>query len=324
MTTRPSMHARDSSGRQVSLLNDEPSQHRHSSSSIFSSRSISDLSPSSCSGSPPTPALMRADSFDSQHTNDAASPITPHSELRRQNSFPNGAPSHTAHSHFDYRERTPSYDDFAVPQYGMRSTPAYGEAYDDEAYHHGSLLERGGKRFSCRYRDTLGCEKTFTTSGHASRHSKIHTAEKAVPCTFQGCQKKFTRNDNMKQHLETHYRDRSRSSALSKSGANPPVLTLRAGIRKSGRAASRPTTPPTRNASTAGMPPIIDPALYSPIDWHRPAVQRTFQPPDSPHAFEQSLSPTSNGGLDALAMASTITINRALRDSASNVTSQGP
>ncbi|KAK2073651.1 hypothetical protein P8C59_007916 [Phyllachora maydis] len=70
-----------------------------------------------------------------------------------------------------------------------------------------------GKRYPCRYRDSHGCEKTFTTSGHASRHSKIHTAEKAVHCTFAGCAKKFTRADNMKQHLETHYKDKSRMSA---------------------------------------------------------------------------------------------------------------
>ncbi|KAH8663164.1 hypothetical protein BGZ60DRAFT_341109, partial [Tricladium varicosporioides] len=86
------------------------------------------------------------------------------------------------------------------------------QVYDEESYH--NISEKGGsKRYQCRYRETIGCDKTFTTSGHASRHSKIHTAEKAVPCTYKGCQKKFTRNDNMKQHLETHYKDRSRSSA---------------------------------------------------------------------------------------------------------------
>jgi len=72
--------------------------------------------------------------------------------------------------------------------------------------------ERPGKRFPCRYRETHGCEKTFTTSGHASRHAKIHTAEKGVNCSFDGCSKKFTRADNMKQHLETHYKEKSRPS----------------------------------------------------------------------------------------------------------------
>ena len=66
-----------------------------------------------------------------------------------------------------------------------------------------------GKRYPCRHRDSHGCEKTFTTSSHASRHSKVHTAKKAVPCTHPGCTKNFTRTDNMKQHLQTHYRDKS-------------------------------------------------------------------------------------------------------------------
>jgi len=86
-------------------------------------------------------------------------------------------------------------------------------SYDEDAGLASPAGERSGKRYPCRFRDTHGCEKTFTTSGHASRHSKIHTAEKAVPCTFQGCSKKFTRADNMKQHLETHYKEKSRSSS---------------------------------------------------------------------------------------------------------------
>jgi len=61
-----------------------------------------------------------------------------------------------------------------------------------------------GKRHACRFAEEFNCEKTFTTSGHASRHSKIHTAEKAVPCKHPGCDRKFTRSDNMKQHMETH------------------------------------------------------------------------------------------------------------------------
>ncbi|KAL5347593.1 transcriptional repressor [Pseudogymnoascus australis] len=48
------------------------------------------------------------------------------------------------------------------------------------------------------------CQKTFSTSGHTKRHSKIHTSTKDISCTFSGCLKMFTRTDNMKQHLETH------------------------------------------------------------------------------------------------------------------------
>jgi uncharacterized Zn-finger protein len=69
----------------------------------------------------------------------------------------------------------------------------------------GAVLEKGPKRHSCPLRAAIGCNKTFTSAGHASRHSKIHTAKSAVACTNPGCEKKFTRRDNMKQHLETHY-----------------------------------------------------------------------------------------------------------------------
>ena len=56
--------------------------------------------------------------------------------------------------------------------------------------------DRPAKRFPCRFRDIDGCRKSYTTSGHASRHAKSHTAKKGVHCTFPGCAKKFTRSDN--------------------------------------------------------------------------------------------------------------------------------
>ncbi|EDO04309.1 hypothetical protein SS1G_06792 [Sclerotinia sclerotiorum 1980 UF-70] len=92
--------------------------------------------------------------------------------------------------------------------------------YHDESYH--GVTERlPGRRYSCRFKESHRCNKTFTTSGHASRHAKIHTAEKMVRCTFVGCVKKFTRADNMKQHLDTHYKDKPRSSS------NIPPFDLR-------------------------------------------------------------------------------------------------
>ena len=328
MATRPSMHARDSSGRKVSLLNDEPSHIRnHSSSNAFAAschatemhRSASTYSPPSSSGSPSIPALMRADSYDSQNTSDAMSPITPHSELGRQTSFMNN-PKYDDHSHYDYQERMPAYPDFTVPRYGPMATSPYEErsprsqmqVYEEETYHNanGNAPERGPKRFNCRYRDSLGCDKTFTTSGHASRHSKIHTAEKAVPCTFKGCQKKFTRNDNMKQHLETHFKDRARSSHSSRVTSKPPALTINSGVKKSGRT-SRPQTP-ARTMSNAGMSPILDPALFTSVDQHHSALGAP-QPYSSlvtqtlvtrPASDPMNLSPTStSSGLDALAAA---------------------
>ncbi|OTB03064.1 hypothetical protein M426DRAFT_12892 [Hypoxylon sp. CI-4A] len=189
------MHARDATGRQVSLLNDDP----YSSQSYYLAthyQSAGDQSPP-----PHTPELLRSDSYDSNASYDAYSPLTP--------------------GLYDYSSR-PLYDDYLPDQQVGMKRPVYvatsrSNSYEDDSSNSSGAPEKTGKRYPCRYRDSHGCEKTFTTSGHASRHSKIHTAEKAVQCTYPGCHKKFTRADNMKQHLETHFKDKSRSSGSSKS-----------------------------------------------------------------------------------------------------------
>lgn len=105
------------------------------------------------------------------------------------------------------------------------------------------------KRYPCK---VPTCERTFTTSGHASRHYKIHEGQKPIECTFEGCSKRFTRQDNMKQHLETH-RKKSRSSARQNSR---PSLAQR---RQS--ASSRASV---RSFSVSGeTPPLMSPALSS-------------------------------------------------------------
>lgn len=208
------MQARNAAGRQVSLLNDDSSssssarplatvpgrQQRpvsfHAASHVLSRPMPS---PRSNSSSPNTPELLRSDSYDSQISNDPISPLTPSVDY----AYPRGG----------------LYPPADVP---AAKRPAYGDSsratsFDDDSSTQSTMPDqRPSKRYPCRYRDSHGCEKTFTTSGHASRHSKIHTAEKAVQCTFHVCQKKFTRVDNMKQHLETHYKDKSRSSGVTR------------------------------------------------------------------------------------------------------------
>lgn len=250
-------------------------------------RSMSSQStPSSASASPTTPALMRADSYDSQNTasNDTLTPLTPISMTEfggRRSSFMSVGALSSGYDERDrgefggYCDRMQSFDDFSDPSYtGMMASrrssyadasgrvpagvayppPRLGDAHADAHRHDRvsiSAPERGPKRYSCRYRDSLGCEKTFTTSGHASRHSKIHTAEKAVPCTFKGCHKKFTRNDNMKQHLETHYKDRARSSRSS-------VATIKS---SSSSSSSSKAPPHSQSYSDNNTAPTEAPAL---------------------------------------------------------------
>ena len=167
----------------------------------YQSTAYSYPTPRSDASSPNTPELLRSDSYDSQMSNaDPISPLTPNVDYIRPALY-------SVHSQ-DYPEPSSKRPGYAST---VRSN-----SYEEEHSATSPMPDRPGKRYPCRYRDSHGCEKTFTTSGHASRHSKIHTAEKAVQCTFPGCQKKFTRADNMKQHLETHYKDKSRSSGGSR------------------------------------------------------------------------------------------------------------
>lgn len=76
-------------------------------------------------------------------------------------------------------------------------------------------------RYACKFKHLCSCDKTFTTSGHASRHSKIHTTPNAVQCTFPGCQKRFTRTDNMRQHFATHEPVRESSKLFKPSRVLP-------------------------------------------------------------------------------------------------------
>jgi hypothetical protein len=57
------------------------------------------------------------------------------------------------------------------------------------------------KRFRC---NIDGCLKDFSTSGHLTRHSKIHSGEKPHICPLLGCDSRFSRKDNMLQHFAVH------------------------------------------------------------------------------------------------------------------------
>ncbi|KAG6008960.1 hypothetical protein E4U21_003512 [Claviceps maximensis] len=310
------MQARNAAGRPVSLLNDDSvdleksqfyhhhlshqPQHKqqqlplgfHSAPGLILSRPH--VSPRSRSGSSSlnTPEeLWRSDSDDSHMSNDPVSPLTPSVDYVYPRGGLYGSELSSKRPAYVNSSRATSYDDDA-PLNANASAAAPS-----------SSSERPAKRYPCRYRDTHGCEKTFTTSGHASRHSKIHTAEKAVQCTFSGCQKKFTRADNMKQHLETHYKDKNRSSASHRAQKAALAEARRPSVP--GRSRSPTCTTPARSVcssksdamqwesdayTVAGQQPLPSPTTTSSWDMHitnsRPAAARSL-----------------NSGLDALAMA---------------------
>ncbi|TDZ37586.1 putative transcriptional regulator NRG2 [Colletotrichum sidae] len=247
------MHVRDATGRQVSLLNDDeptaqpmPQRLSYRTASQIISQPYHPANRSS-SSSPLTPELLRSDSYDSNASSDPLSPLTPTS-FEPRNAF---APGQPMYEEYDMPSKRPPF-----------TNTSRANSYEEDSSPTSPQPERAGKRYPCRYRESHGCEKTFTTSGHASRHSKIHTAEKAVQCVHAGCQKKFTRADNMKQHLETHYKDKSRSTASAKAAARSSLGALSATGRRSSSSSSRtlPTTRASRDqpmwdAESYGYPP---------------------------------------------------------------------
>lgn len=57
------------------------------------------------------------------------------------------------------------------------------------------------------------CLTGFTTSGHLSRHAKIHTGEKSHVCPHEGCNQSFSRHDNCLQHYRTHSKKKEQSQS---------------------------------------------------------------------------------------------------------------
>ncbi|KAF8422040.1 hypothetical protein EV426DRAFT_535782 [Tirmania nivea] len=60
------------------------------------------------------------------------------------------------------------------------------------------MIKRSSRRYTCH------CGKSFTTSGHLARHTRIHTGEKNYVCPEVNCGARFSRQDNCMQHYRTH------------------------------------------------------------------------------------------------------------------------
>ncbi|KAJ2845107.1 transcriptional repressor [Coemansia brasiliensis] len=97
------------------------------------------------------------------------------------------------------------------PQQHVASAPAYSRT---------ASRTQNKRKYHCTY---PGCGKAFTTSGHLSRHFRIHTGEKNYHCLYPGCTSRFSRQDNMMQHYRTHLSPRSRRNRSLRSVSGYPV-----------------------------------------------------------------------------------------------------
>jgi hypothetical protein len=307
MSSRPNMSARDSSGKKVSLLCDEsqPSYPTYAPYDGNMRRSHSNGSGQSTASSPRTPDLLRSDSYDSQTANGPRSPLTPSLPPMMASLGRPYAPYYEKYEQQPYHDFPPMQQHHMGqsmrPQYGERRHSFAQDTYDEESMMRGDPSDKGLKRYPCRYRESQGCTKTFTTSGHASRHAKIHSAEKAVACEYAGCPKKFTRSDNMKQHLETHFKGKSGSSRKT-------VLTKPAGVQK-------PSSRPTSRHGRPELSPSLAYAQYpagryamgspTPLQMDAPPYPAQQIDPALPHRPMAAAAESSSEGLglDLLAAA---------------------
>ncbi len=212
------MQGLNSSGRKVSLLvEDRTTFGRKSSTSSQGSDA---------------PELSRSCSFDSQTSDGPATPLTPKSA--HHNHRVSHATAYLQSPFFEYHPDELHHDGVY-----MKNSAAYMPSHHESSYPSQSTereppLDRKGKRYPCRLAQQFNCDKTFTTSGHASRHAKIHFAVKTIPCTFEGCPKMFTRTDNMKQHLETHYKRMGDKSSRSGSFGHTHSTSSKSGKSREG------------------------------------------------------------------------------------------
>ncbi|ESZ97072.1 hypothetical protein SBOR_2563 [Sclerotinia borealis F-4128] len=227
------------------------------------------------------PSLLRSNSSNSYGTNEAQSPITPTftptgNAHGRSYFFPqqyeNENPyfEHNSMGEFQPNSSLASITQMAMQSNNMQQYPEQQHSIQHLFHggpHHGVTNPvPAKKRYSCKYKVEYQCDRTFTTSGHASRHLKIHTAEKMIPCIFPNCEKKFTRKDNMKQHLETHSRPRSKGN---------PLLTKPARVQKNNKSKLRIAFPSQMLAS-----------VIAPLNLRDHEHQLQYQYQIQPHGYQ--------------------------------------
>jgi len=70
----------------------------------------------------------------------------------------------------------------------------------------------GSKRYLC---PVSTCDRNFSTSGHAQRHSRIHSGIRPFKCPHKDCHTTFTRSDNCLQHQRSLHKGLTKPVILS-------------------------------------------------------------------------------------------------------------
>jgi hypothetical protein len=309
------MDGKNSSGRRVSLLNDdiEAPQLVRLPSITPSLRSHASSYTSSPIGSPPTPRLIRSDSSDSV-TMQTPSPITPDfafDTLPQDLHSPNYAqPHYFDMQQKDYNNAYPPVPHTTGPlpyhaQAGFFRPQQIPEQHVAPSVAAPAPVRPKKNSYPCPMAKQFQCSDYFTTSGHAARHAKKHTGKKDAYCPE--CNKAFTRKDNMEQHRRTHQSGRSAKGSES-------------GVKKSRPAAKRPRPSPLQSSLPTMSHPNLDPSLpispdgtifmapaVQPAEQYMdlPSMQRSTYPDPTNYSMthSQSYSIGSSSGLDALAIA---------------------
>ncbi|KZO98869.1 hypothetical protein CALVIDRAFT_525838 [Calocera viscosa TUFC12733] len=68
----------------------------------------------------------------------------------------------------------------------------------------GETKQQGALSSGLSNRQCLICARIFSTSGHLTRHSTVHTHEQKYGCPFPNCHKRCSRMDNLTQHYRAH------------------------------------------------------------------------------------------------------------------------
>ncbi|KAI5780468.1 hypothetical protein EDC01DRAFT_668185 [Geopyxis carbonaria] len=146
-------------------------------------------------------------------------------------------------------------------------------------------IKRSSRRYSCQ------CGKSFTTSGHLARHTRIHTGEKNYVCPETGCGARFSRQDNCMQHFRTHQNGAGSKRATRKRRMSTDSATTQS--EASSSSSSSGPSPVSSSSTVADSNNLFAQHRYA----ARPALPQNY--PYGHYAGQQPYG--SDSGLAALA-----------------------